>query len=111
MYNLPSLWPRSNVTNDYIKNLTDPDKLKLMAEDVRTFSDKHKLPGNLAGAFEELLAYVKDHPEPGSDMPLKKIWDALPDSIQAVEKLSLPAGKDMLKDIRSNLKKTPGSRK
>ncbi len=87
-----SLWLRDGNPSDYIKNLTDPDKLKIMAESIRAYSDKHKLPGSLAGAFEELLEYVKDHPEPGRDMPLKKVWDALPGTIQAVEGLQLPDG-------------------
>ena len=80
-----TLWSRSNKPDDYIKNLTDPAKLKLMAEGIRAFSNERNMLGSLAGAFEELLEYVKAHPEPGSDMPLKKIWDALPESVQVLE--------------------------
>lgn len=99
-----TLWSRSSKPADHVKNLTDPDKLKLMAEGIRAFSDKHKLPGNLAGAFEELLEYVKDHPEPGRDMPLKKVWDALPETIRAVEGLHLPVGEDRIaKDLKASL--------
>ena len=80
-----TLWSRSNKPDDYIKNLTDPAKLKLMAEGIRAFSNERNMLGSLAGAFEELQEYVKAHPEPGSDMPLKKIWDALPESVQVLE--------------------------
>lgn len=102
-----TLWSRSNKPDDYIKNLTDPAKLKLMAEGIRAFSNERNMLGSLAGAFEELLEYVKAHPEPGSDMPLKKIWDALPESVRVLEdrRLRPDAGTDRIEaDLLSSLK-------
>lgn len=102
-----TLWSRSDKPDDYIKNLTDPAKLKLMAEGIRAFSNERNMLGSLAGAFEELLEYVKAHPEPGSDMPLKKIWDALPESVQVLgDHLNRPGvGADRIGvDLLSSLK-------
>ena len=102
-----TLWSRSNRPEDYIKNLTDPARLKLMAEGLRAFSNERNMLGNLAGAFEELLEYVKDHPEPGSDIPLKKVWDVLPESVQFLDaRSSMPgAGVDSIEnDLLSSLK-------
>lgn len=102
-----TLWSRSDKPDDYIKNLTDPAKLKLMAEGVRAFSNERNMLGSLAGAFEELLEYVKAHPEPGSDMPLKKIWDALPESVQVLgDHINRPdVGADRIgADLLSSLK-------